>query len=43
MHLREPIYSRAHQIIDMEALAEQGISSEPKIADWIAQHLPATE
>lgn len=43
MRLRDPIYSRAHQIIDMEALAEQGLSSEPKIADWIAWHLPPVE
>lgn len=43
MRLREPIYSQAHQIIDMEALAEQGISTETKIAGWIAQHLPPAE
>ena len=43
MRLREPIYSRAHQIIDMEALATRGISSEAKIAGWIAQPLPPAE
>ena len=43
MRLRDPIYSRAHRIIDMEALAKQGISSEMKIAHWIAQQLPAAE
>ena len=39
MLLREPIYSRAHRIIDMEALAKQGINTEAKIASWIVQQL----
>ena len=43
MRLREPVYSRAHQIIDVEALAEQGFASEAKLADWIAHHVPSAE
>lgn len=39
MRLREPIYSRAHHTIDMEALAMHGVNSEAKIASWIAQQL----
>lgn len=39
MRLREPVYSRAHQIIEMAALAEQGVSREADIAQWIAQQL----
>lgn len=39
MSLREPIYSRAHQTIDMETLAKQGITTEAKIANWIVRQL----
>lgn len=39
MAVREPIYARAHHIVELEALAEQGISTEQEIARWIAQEL----
>ena len=39
MRLREPIYSRAHRIIDMDTLAKQGTNTEAKIASWIVQQL----